>query len=202
MHDGDHTMPPSATLNTALTTPLATSTRKMAFIRHPRYFLMVCVMGLVTLFLVFHSANGLPEEFPEPRSYPLAFRGKQAPLGYVQDQIRISETRYRASLEERKGMISKWGLTKVDPFPSHGEFYTLCMSVEPSTVSKLTAAQGISLHLPSNVLTGRNVSVRVAFVNSLLPLKPISGTLGDGGKWMCGLELIEPKKNCVIYSFG
>ena len=26
--------------------------------------------------------------------------------------------------------------------------------------------------------------------------------MGDGGKWVCGLEHIQKKKNCVIYSFG
>jgi len=28
------------------------------------------------------------------------------------------------------------------------------------------------------------------------------GTMGDGGKWVCGLEHIQKKKKCVIYSFG
>jgi len=28
------------------------------------------------------------------------------------------------------------------------------------------------------------------------------GTLGDGGKWVCGMERIEKKKDCVIYSVG
>lgn len=28
------------------------------------------------------------------------------------------------------------------------------------------------------------------------------GTLGDGGKWVCGLERLEDKKDCIIYSVG
>jgi hypothetical protein len=28
------------------------------------------------------------------------------------------------------------------------------------------------------------------------------GTLGDGGKYVCGLERIERKKDCVVYSVG
>jgi len=28
------------------------------------------------------------------------------------------------------------------------------------------------------------------------------GTMGDGGKWVCGMERIERQKECVIYSFG
>ena len=26
--------------------------------------------------------------------------------------------------------------------------------------------------------------------------------MGDGGKWVCGLERIVAKKECLIYSFG
>ena len=28
------------------------------------------------------------------------------------------------------------------------------------------------------------------------------GTLGDGGKWVCGLDRVARQKQCVIYSFG
>lgn len=28
------------------------------------------------------------------------------------------------------------------------------------------------------------------------------GIMGDGGKWVCGLERIAPKRECNIYSFG
>jgi Methyltransferase domain len=28
------------------------------------------------------------------------------------------------------------------------------------------------------------------------------GTLGDGGKWVCGMDRVEKQKKCVIYSFG
>jgi Methyltransferase domain len=28
------------------------------------------------------------------------------------------------------------------------------------------------------------------------------GALGDGGKWVCGLERIAKQKHCIIYSFG
>jgi hypothetical protein len=28
------------------------------------------------------------------------------------------------------------------------------------------------------------------------------GTLGDGGKWMCGVDRIAKQEKCVIYSFG
>ena len=29
-----------------------------------------------------------------------------------------------------------------------------------------------------------------------------AGTLGDGGKWVCGLERVAKQRQCVIYSFG
>lgn len=28
------------------------------------------------------------------------------------------------------------------------------------------------------------------------------GTLGDGGKWVCGLDRVARQRKCVIYSFG
>jgi len=28
------------------------------------------------------------------------------------------------------------------------------------------------------------------------------GALGDGGKWVCGVERLARQKKCVIYSFG
>ncbi|KAH8994774.1 hypothetical protein EDB83DRAFT_2276887, partial [Lactarius deliciosus] len=28
------------------------------------------------------------------------------------------------------------------------------------------------------------------------------GTLGDGGKWVCGLDRVVKQEKCVIYSFG
>ncbi|TCD62167.1 hypothetical protein EIP91_007273 [Steccherinum ochraceum] len=28
------------------------------------------------------------------------------------------------------------------------------------------------------------------------------GTLGDGGKWMCGLSRVAEKRDCIVYSFG
>jgi hypothetical protein len=28
------------------------------------------------------------------------------------------------------------------------------------------------------------------------------GTLGDGGKWVCGLDRVAKQDKCVIYSFG
>jgi hypothetical protein len=28
------------------------------------------------------------------------------------------------------------------------------------------------------------------------------GTLGDGGKWVCGVDRVAKQDKCVIYSFG
>ncbi|KAH8999881.1 hypothetical protein EDB86DRAFT_616522 [Lactarius hatsudake] len=30
----------------------------------------------------------------------------------------------------------------------------------------------------------------------------VKGVLGDGGKWVCGMEPIAKQEKCVIYSFG
>ena len=28
------------------------------------------------------------------------------------------------------------------------------------------------------------------------------GVIGDGGKWVCGIEVVAMKQECVIYSIG
>ncbi|KAF8122068.1 methyltransferase domain-containing protein [Boletus edulis] len=78
--------------------------------------------------------------------------------GSLAQSLAVEEVRYQKFLDRRQDLIRKWGPTpdKIDPFPSHGEFYML---------------------------------YRV-------------GVMGDGGKWVCGLERIIPKKKCVMYSFG
>ncbi|KAI0267104.1 methyltransferase domain-containing protein [Gloeopeniophorella convolvens] len=82
------------------------------------------------------------------------------------------EARYAVAVRERQGLITKWGPTDaaVDPYPTHGEFYTIWDFFIPA------------FQCPHRVQ-------RV-------------GTLGDGGKWVCGLDRVAKQDKCVIYSFG
>ena len=87
--------------------------------RHPRYTIALVVLLFVTVLLFINSDPS------SNRPYPLSFHEHP---GYVDEQIKISEAYYQESLKERQNLIAKWGPSpsQVDPFPSKGEFYTLC----------------------------------------------------------------------------
>ena len=100
----------------------------MGFVsRHPRYT-MALIVGLFVSVLFF--ANSEPSmRVHHRRPYPVAVNSKRPPQfgGSVEDQIALSEGYYELALDERRAMIKKWGpADKIDPFPSSGEFYTLC----------------------------------------------------------------------------
>lgn len=82
------------------------------------------------------------------------------------------EARYAVAVQERLELIKKWGPRDdaVDPYPTHGELYTIWDFFIPA------------FQCPHRV---RRV-----------------GTLGDGGKWVCGLDRVAKQDKCVIYSFG
>ncbi|KAN0138449.1 Methyltransferase domain containing protein [Lactarius tabidus] len=82
------------------------------------------------------------------------------------------EARYVVAVQERLELIKKWGPREdaVDPYPTHGEFYTLW-----------------DFHILAFQCPHRVQRV---------------GTLGDGGKWVCGLDRVAKQDKCVIYSFG
>lgn len=97
--------------------------------RHPRYTI-AGIVGLFVTILVF--VNSEPSHMSRP--YPPRLRGQNGlhhPPGYVEEQIKLSESYYQKSLKERQGLIQKWGPSpsQVNPFPSNGEFYTLCPSL-------------------------------------------------------------------------
>jgi len=89
------------------------------------------------------------------------------------DIVRQTEVDYQKKvIQERRKLIRKYG-----PLPSQVEAW-------PSTWEYYT--------LWDFFIPGFQCPHRAARV----------GTLGDGGKWVCGLERLQHKKNCVIYSFG
>lgn len=88
--------------------------------------------------------------------------------------LRDEERRYHGMLKGRKDLIRKWGPSpdKVVAFP-----------VKPrDDFYTLWDFFLPSFKCPHN-------------------LERI-GVMGDGGKWTCGLERIEKKKDCIIYAFG
>ncbi|KAG9316855.1 hypothetical protein JVU11DRAFT_2927 [Chiua virens] len=130
--------------------------------RHPRFTIALLVLIFISVLLF---ANSEPHD-PLINSAG-AYRGAS-----LAESLKVEEFYYQKMLEGRRDLVRKWGPTpdKIDPFPSHGEFYTLW-----------------DFFLPSYKCPHRVERV---------------GVMGDGGKWVCGLERIVPKKQCVMYSFG
>jgi len=102
---------------------------------------------------------------------------------YHQDQYRLhtaslserlheEEMRYTATLKAREGLIRKYGPTKEDIVP-----------------------------YPSD---GGSYTIWDFFIPSFQCPHHVEriGTLGDGGKWVCGMERVANQSKCVIYSFG
>ncbi|KIP02579.1 hypothetical protein PHLGIDRAFT_26518 [Phlebiopsis gigantea 11061_1 CR5-6] len=86
------------------------------------------------------------------------------------------DLRYRDTLRGREWLVRKWGPTDagVEPFP------------DPTSGEFYTLWD---FFLPSFRCPHRVERI---------------GTLGDGGKWVCGLERLaaQPARPCTIYSFG
>lgn len=141
--------------------------------RHPRYTIALIVLFFITI-LFFANSDSPPGFLSRP--YPLSFShrhgGPHTPPGYVEDQIKLSEGYYQESLKERQQLITQWG-----PSPSQVEGFP---------------AHGEYYTLWSFFPAAFQCPHRMRRI----------GTLGDGGKWVCGLERISPKKDCVIYSVG
>lgn len=131
------------------------------YARHPRFTITLLILIFISLFMFAGDSAPLSS---------MAFsRSRDAMLA---EALSLDEIYYTEMVQRRQQLIKTWGPTpdKVDPFPSHGEFYTLWDFFLPS------------FRCPHRV-------ERI-------------GIMGDGGKWVCGLERIAPKRQCRIYSFG
>ncbi|KAF8843056.1 hypothetical protein BDN67DRAFT_964951 [Paxillus ammoniavirescens] len=94
------------------------------------------------------------------------------PSGALYESLRVEEMHYKKMLRQRQELIEKWG-----PTPDKIDSF-------PSNGEFYTLWD---FFLPSFRCPHRVDRV---------------GIMGDGGKWMCGLERIVHKKKCVMYSFG
>ncbi|KAH8988086.1 methyltransferase domain-containing protein [Lactarius akahatsu] len=104
--------------------------------------------------------------------YSSYYRDAFGPGRSLRTWLADEEAHYAVAIQERLELIKKWGPRDdaVDPYPTHGEFYTIWDFFVPA------------FQCPHRVQ-------RV-------------GTLGDGGKWVCGLDRVVKQDKCVIYSFG
>ncbi|KAG0707049.1 methyltransferase domain-containing protein [Suillus ampliporus] len=87
-------------------------------------------------------------------------------------EIALDDMHYSEMLQQRQQLIRKWG-----PTPDKVEAFPM---------------HGEYYTLWDFFLPSFRCPHRVERI----------GIMGDGGKWVCGLERIAPKKRCRIYSFG
>ncbi|KAI0632581.1 methyltransferase domain-containing protein [Trametes polyzona] len=115
-------------------------------------------------------------------AYWLFFRSSHTPLPVVykhnhelKARLEREERKYRAMLPQRQDLITKFGPTpaQVSMFPPDQDPWP------PYTVWDFFPPIFNCPHELDRV-----------------------GSLGDGGKWMCGISRIEDKPDCLIYSFG
>ncbi|KIJ13012.1 hypothetical protein PAXINDRAFT_170900 [Paxillus involutus ATCC 200175] len=133
--------------------------------RHPRYFIVVALIILATIYL----ANPYQHSV-RPDSFAAYIRDNELPA-----RLERAEGVYSKVIADRKEMIRKHGPTPRDilMFPPDKEpwpAYTVWSFFPPS------------FHCPHE-------------------LERI-GSLGDGGKWACGMSRLEHKPDCLIYTFG
>jgi len=141
--------------------------------RHPRYTIALVVILFITI-LYYINADQSSFDFSErPFHGPPKGQSHPGTLGMsTRNEIRISEAVYKEHLKNRQGLIKKFGPTISD--------------------------------IESFPTHGEFYTLWDFFIPAFQCPHRISriGTLGDGGKWVCGMERIARKKQCVIYSVG
>lgn len=135
--------------------------------QHPKYILFVAVTLLLTCYYLIKpldtfSSTRLAVDFP----YTLDLAGRLARADAI----------YAKLLEDRKGLIKKFGPTPDDValFPPN---------------ERPWPAYTVWDYFPASYNCPHDIQ-RL-------------GALGDGGKWVCGIARVrEKKEDCVVYSFG
>ncbi|KXN83207.1 hypothetical protein AN958_01721 [Leucoagaricus sp. SymC.cos] len=132
--------------------------------RHPRYSLLILAVLATTLYLLVpiqHDATVQPLFTMTDNDLP--------------NRMERAHRIYNKVLEDRKGLIQKFGPTPKDiaAFPEDKSPWP------PYTVWDFFPA---AFNCPHEIER--------------------HGALGDGGKWVCGLSRVYNKPDCVVYSFG
>ncbi len=123
------------------------------------------------------------------------------------------EERYAAFIQDRQQLIRKWGPTEpaVEPCVPPAVLYTFLTTMPvltgiPRTVSCTRYVRTRALMCANYImLTHRSLTLPGDF---FIPAFQCPhrveriGTLGDGGKWTCGVDRVAKQEKCVIYSFG
>ncbi|KAH9014493.1 methyltransferase domain-containing protein [Lactarius pseudohatsudake] len=143
--------------------------------RHPRFFLLLASL-IVTALLLLLPRSPLAA-FQSSASTGSPSRPIKSPVVYqgVSARVRRAERAYQKMLRGRDALIAKVGPSPRDValFPPDKEPWP------PYTVWDFFPPAFSCPHELERI-----------------------GTLGDGGKWVCGLSQLQDKEDCIVYSVG
>ncbi|KAI0049038.1 hypothetical protein FA95DRAFT_1489947 [Auriscalpium vulgare] len=141
--------------------------------RHPRYAILLGVLFFITLILLLPTSPLISA----PAVHPNLVHHPRPPadLHALPARVQKAERIYQRMLRLRRRLITKYGPKPEDIvlFPPDRDPWP------PYTVWDFFPP---AFNCPHDI-------ERV-------------GTLGDGGKWVCGLERLRDKQDCVVYSVG
>ncbi|EPQ57149.1 hypothetical protein GLOTRDRAFT_58317 [Gloeophyllum trabeum ATCC 11539] len=144
----------------------------MSFFNRHPRYTIALVVCLFVLVIILFNSDSAGPGGPSAYRFRGQRRPPPPPGLYTEDVVAMNEAAYQESLKERQKLIAKYG-----PTASSVEAF-------PSHGEFYTLWDFFT---PAFQCPHRTERV---------------GTLGDGGKWVCGLERIARKPKCVIYSFG
>lgn len=187
--------------------------------RHPRYTIASGV-GFLTLLLLLASKH---EAFPGSGGFlgpphhgpPPGFDVE--PHGSVGARVADAEQDYDIFVGRRNALIREMGTdpTKVDAYVTliavrvNSRRVELTFSMQmASTFSEIPHAYPLYVNVFHHYQASHLIVAHAFLGDFFLPafrcphkVKRV-GTLGDGGKWVCGLEKVAEQRKCVIYSVG
>lgn len=173
--------------------------------RHPRYSTLLVLVLFAVTFLLYPSHQSMTgPDITAMRPFTAHGRLKQ----YLAQE----EQYYNQNLADREALVRKWGPT-ASQVKSYEYPFIHTSVIQPHFISppashpKMTFTHFVcsptdSSHLPAH--SPRLIFSGDFFLPSFQCPHRVEriGTMGDGGKWVCGIDRIAKQNQCVVYSFG
>lgn len=170
-------------------------------------------------FMFLKAYNGLKSVLLLTASGPAVYIDKDynpgvSMWGDLHKTLEYSEGVYQDIVRQRANLVRVWGGEGIVPYVSiFFDGYSLSISIQfPLTETPHAASP---TQIPTSILCVRSSTTLENLYTECLILGdfflpafscpfPVTriGTMGDGGKWVCGFERVIHQQDCVIYSSG